>query len=292
MTPYHAKFWARELARRAPADSVDRLATALVDAQVDLNPHQVDAALLAFRSPLSKGVLLADEVWLGKTIEAGLVIAQKWAERRRRVLVITPSNLRKQWHQERHLLLPVRAQQGRRRSRGALGPGGCGRSASAAQRLQAGHPPAGRRHRRNGQGPVFGGWAARGSHVRFVQLRVQDLGGRTSEGGAGWLRVTALAIESLDQAEVQLLFAAARADGSPVDADAARRLRRLLEAKPRNKLADPEAAAKNEAAQKWCGHASDHTSQNGGKPWKYALIPDDVVDENMTLDFLVAQGSP
>ena len=53
VTPYHAKFWAHELTRRAPADSVDRLATALVDAQVDLNPHQVDAALFAFRSPLS-----------------------------------------------------------------------------------------------------------------------------------------------------------------------------------------------------------------------------------------------
>ncbi len=100
MTPYHAKFWAHELTRRCPADSVDRLASALVDAQVDLNPHQVDAALFAFRSPLSRGVLLADEVGLGKTIEAGLVIAQKWAERKRRVLVITPSNLRKQWHQE------------------------------------------------------------------------------------------------------------------------------------------------------------------------------------------------
>jgi len=65
-----------------------------------LNPHQVDAALFAFNSPLSKGALLADEVGLGKTIEAGLVISQKWAERKRRILVITPSNLRKQWHQE------------------------------------------------------------------------------------------------------------------------------------------------------------------------------------------------
>lgn len=100
VTPYHAKYWAYELTRRCPADSVDRLTTALVDAQVDLNPHQVDAALFAFRSPLSKGVLLADEVGLGKTIEAGLVISQKWAERKRRVLVIVPSNLRKQWHQE------------------------------------------------------------------------------------------------------------------------------------------------------------------------------------------------
>ena len=95
-----AKLFAHELTRRCPPDSADRLTSALVDAQVDLNPHQVEAALFAFQSPLSKGVLLADEVGLGKTIEAGLVIAQKWAERRRRILVITPANLRKQWHQE------------------------------------------------------------------------------------------------------------------------------------------------------------------------------------------------
>jgi hypothetical protein len=100
LTPYHAKYYAYDLTRRCPPDSDDRLASALVDAQVDLNPHQVDAALFAFRSPLSRGVLLADEVGLGKTIEAGLVVAQKWAERKRRILVITPSNLRKQWHQE------------------------------------------------------------------------------------------------------------------------------------------------------------------------------------------------
>ena len=67
---------------------------------MDLNPHQVDAALFAFNSPLSKGALLADEVGLGKTIEAGLVLSQRWAERKRRILVITPANLRKQWHQE------------------------------------------------------------------------------------------------------------------------------------------------------------------------------------------------
>src|SRR5213594_4931793 len=71
-----------------------------MNATVDLNPHQIDAALFAFNSPLSKGALLADEVGLGKTIEAGLVLAQRWAERKRRILVITPSNLRKQWHQE------------------------------------------------------------------------------------------------------------------------------------------------------------------------------------------------
>ena len=82
------------------ADSADLLASTLVDAQVDLNPHQVEAALFAFQSPLSKGVILADEVGLGKTIEAGLVIAQRWAERKRRILIISPANLRKQWHQE------------------------------------------------------------------------------------------------------------------------------------------------------------------------------------------------
>ncbi len=100
LTDYHAKYFAYELTKRCPADSVEKLAAALVDAQVDLNPHQVDAALFAFKSPLSKGALLADEVGLGKTIEAGLVLSQKWAERKRRILIITPSNLRKQWYQE------------------------------------------------------------------------------------------------------------------------------------------------------------------------------------------------
>jgi ERCC4-related helicase len=65
-----------------------------------LNPHQVDAALFAFRSPLSKGAILADEVGLGKTIETGIVLSQKWAERKRKILIILPSSLRKQWNQE------------------------------------------------------------------------------------------------------------------------------------------------------------------------------------------------
>lgn len=99
-TDYHAKVWAHELTRRAPSDSIDKLASAVAGAQVDLNPHQVDAALFAFRSPLSKGALLADEVGLGKTIEAGLVLSQRWAEHKRRILIITPANLRKQWLQE------------------------------------------------------------------------------------------------------------------------------------------------------------------------------------------------
>jgi hypothetical protein len=88
------------LTLRFPPDSTEKLSGAVASAQVDLNPHQVDAALFAFKSPLSKGALLADEVGLGKTIEAGLVLSQKWAERKQWILVITPSNLRKQWYQE------------------------------------------------------------------------------------------------------------------------------------------------------------------------------------------------
>jgi SNF2 family DNA or RNA helicase len=100
LTAYHAKLFAYELTKRFASDSVDKLASALSDAQVTLNPHQIEAALFAFRSPLSKGAILADEVGLGKTIEAGILLAQRWAEGRRRLLVICPANLRKQWSQE------------------------------------------------------------------------------------------------------------------------------------------------------------------------------------------------
>lgn len=102
LNPHQAKYFAYKISNRQPTDSVEKLVNTMLDAQVDLNPHQVDAALFAFRSPLSKGAILADEVGLGKTIEAGLVIAQKWAERKRRILIITPANLRKQWNQELH----------------------------------------------------------------------------------------------------------------------------------------------------------------------------------------------
>ena len=100
ITDYHAKYYAHELTKRCSADSLEKLAVSLVDAQVDLNPHQVEAALFAFRSPLSHGAILADEVGLGKTIEAGLILSQIWAERKRKILIIVPSNLRKQWNQE------------------------------------------------------------------------------------------------------------------------------------------------------------------------------------------------
>jgi SNF2 family DNA or RNA helicase len=100
LTPYHAKYIAHELTRRCASDSVERLTAVLSDAQVDLNPHQIEAALFAFRNPLARGAILADEVGLGKTIEAGLLVSQSWAEAKRRILIIVPANLRKQWSQE------------------------------------------------------------------------------------------------------------------------------------------------------------------------------------------------
>ena len=81
LTDYHAKYFAYELTKRCASTASRSWPAPLPVAQVDLNPHQVDAALFAFRSPLSKGALLADEVGLGKTIEAGLVLSQRWAER-------------------------------------------------------------------------------------------------------------------------------------------------------------------------------------------------------------------
>src|SRR5574341_541928 len=100
LTDYHAKYFAHDLTRRCASDSVEKLASVLSDAQVDLNPHQIEAALFAFRNPFSRGAILADEVGLGKTIEAGLLLSQKWAEGKRRLLVVVPANLRKQWSQE------------------------------------------------------------------------------------------------------------------------------------------------------------------------------------------------
>lgn len=100
LTPYQAKVKAWELLKKYSSSDDDKFTGVLSEAKVDLNPHQVEAALFAFRSPLSKGAILADEVGLGKTIEAALVISQHWAERKRRILIIAPASLRKQWSVE------------------------------------------------------------------------------------------------------------------------------------------------------------------------------------------------
>ncbi|MBR2005695.1 MAG: DEAD/DEAH box helicase family protein [Thermoguttaceae bacterium] len=97
---YQSQIWAYQLYLRGSGGDVSALSRSISNARVDLNPHQVDAALFSLRSPFANGVILADEVGLGKTIEAGLVITQKWAERKRRVLIVVPAMLRNQWRQE------------------------------------------------------------------------------------------------------------------------------------------------------------------------------------------------
>lgn len=100
ITPHQACYFAHELTRLGAIGEFDRLSTTLFDSKVDLNPHQVDAALFALSNPLQKGVILADEVGLGKTIEAGLVLCQRWAERQRKLIVVCPAHIRKQWQAE------------------------------------------------------------------------------------------------------------------------------------------------------------------------------------------------
>jgi hypothetical protein len=96
-TIFHSNYYAHELTSRFSFEKFEKLSQSLFNATVDLNPHQIEAALFAFRSSRSRGAILADEVSLGKTIEAGLIISQLWAERKRRILIVPPAALREQW---------------------------------------------------------------------------------------------------------------------------------------------------------------------------------------------------
>ena len=97
---YQAKYIAHELERVYANDDVAKLSGLMFDAQIIPTPHQIDAVLFALNSPTTRGIILADEVGLGKTIEAGIVIMQYYAERKRKILIIAPSSLRQQWAQE------------------------------------------------------------------------------------------------------------------------------------------------------------------------------------------------
>jgi len=99
-TPFHLRMIAEDLSLRRSWRDAGKLNKTLGSATIDLNPHQVEAAVFAFKSPLSRGAILADEVGLGKTIEAGLVIAQLVSEGKRRVLILTPATIREQWRNE------------------------------------------------------------------------------------------------------------------------------------------------------------------------------------------------
>jgi len=99
LTRFHQRLLAESLTS-GQATGAGRVATALVESRVDLNPHQVEAAVFALDALSRGGAILADEVGLGKTIEAGIVIAQLAAENKKRVLILAPASLRAQWHDE------------------------------------------------------------------------------------------------------------------------------------------------------------------------------------------------
>jgi type III restriction enzyme len=63
----------------------------------------------------------------------------------------------------------------------------------------------------------------------------------------------------------------------------------MIEPKAANAMDDPEVLAKRDAAVKWCRQASEYAGTNGGKAWKYLLVPHDAVATNMTLEGLATQ---
>lgn len=99
LTDFHTRLLAEELTLR-PGRGAARVLPTLSGARVDLHPHQVEAAAFALDSLGRGGCLLADEVGLGKTIEAGIVLSQLLAEGKERILILTPATLRAQWQAE------------------------------------------------------------------------------------------------------------------------------------------------------------------------------------------------
>ena len=100
MCPFNQRILAEDLLRIRRPDDRERYAAAQRQARIDPNPHQIDAVIFALRRLREGGCILADEVGLGKTIEAGLVIAQRRAEGAQRILLIVPKSLLGQWQTE------------------------------------------------------------------------------------------------------------------------------------------------------------------------------------------------
>lgn len=100
LSPIQLLYYAWDISHKKSVSDDSRFTGVLSEARVDLNPHQVEAALFAFKSPLSRGAILADEVGLGKTIEAGIILSEMWAENKRKILIVVPASLRNQWNIE------------------------------------------------------------------------------------------------------------------------------------------------------------------------------------------------
>ena len=113
LSPIQRRLLAEDLVRIRRPDEQRRYASSQRQGRVDPNPHQIDAVVFALRRIPEGGCILADEVGLGKTIEAGLIIAQLMAEGMRRVLLVVPKSLLGQWQTELYALFGVEAREGR-----------------------------------------------------------------------------------------------------------------------------------------------------------------------------------
>jgi hypothetical protein len=111
MHAFNQRLLAEELVRVRRPDDRERYAAAQRQARIDPNPHQIDAVIFALRRLREGGCILADEVGLGKTIEAGLVIAQSRAEGAQRILLIVPKSLIGQWQGELLNLFGIQARE-------------------------------------------------------------------------------------------------------------------------------------------------------------------------------------
>src|SRR4051812_5954658 len=112
--PFNQRLLAEGLVRIRRPDDRERYAASQRQARIDPNPHQIDAVIFALRRLREGGCILADEVGLGKTIEAGLVIAQSRAEGAQRILLIVPKSLIGQWQNELANLFAIQAQDDQR----------------------------------------------------------------------------------------------------------------------------------------------------------------------------------
>lgn len=122
--PIQRRYLAERLVRLRRADEKQRFAAAQRQGRIDPNPHQIDAVIFALKRIPEGGCILADEVGLGKTIEAGLVVAQLRSEgSASRVLLIVPKPLLGQWQDELYRLFGIQAVEGRQESGGFSGPG-------------------------------------------------------------------------------------------------------------------------------------------------------------------------
>lgn len=112
--PIQRRYLAEQLVRLRRADEQQRYASAQRQGRVDPNPHQIDAVIFALKRIPEGGCILADEVGLGKTIEAGLILAQLRSEgAASRVLLVVPKPLLGQWQDELYRLFDIQALEGR-----------------------------------------------------------------------------------------------------------------------------------------------------------------------------------